>query len=211
MVAPVYIEPVSLEDYFWSVHSRSVTDRQALDWTEHHIASGKLGITPEPPAKPYRLKLTDRRRLVIDTNDADPRLYAADYQVKILAGADVIASEDPEVPIFAGPGLRLILPGYVLAYPFVPQAPATKSAAPKRKGRPSGHRWGIADPKVEALVEQYGPYDTIAAAVQAVNTELEDAGEEPFDPRWAGRRIRRKKPLWLIPELRPAPRVKRAA
>ena len=43
MVAPVYIEPVSLEDYFWSVHSRSVTDRQALDWTEHHIASGKRG------------------------------------------------------------------------------------------------------------------------------------------------------------------------
>jgi hypothetical protein len=64
-------------------------------------------------------------------------------------------------------------------------------SASRRRGRPSGHRWGIVDPKVEALVEQYGPYETIAAAVEAVNTELEDAGEEPFDSRWAERRIKR--------------------
>jgi hypothetical protein len=60
-------------------------------------------------------------------------------------------------------------------------------------------------------VKQYGPYETIAAAVEAVNTELEDAGEELFDSRWAERRIKRDRAHWLVPELRLTPKGKRTA
>jgi hypothetical protein len=84
-------------------------------------------------------------------------------------------------------------------------------SALRRKGRPSDPKWGIIIPKIQKIVDEQGMFDILADAVEAVDTAFMAARRKPFDPTWTARWIKRNKPLWLVPELRPTPKGKRTA
>ena len=84
-------------------------------------------------------------------------------------------------------------------------------SASRRRGRPSDPKWEIIIPKVQALVEKNGPYDSIADAVEEVDKQFRAARRKPFDPTWTARWIKKNRPEWLVPELRPTPKGKRTA
>ena len=101
---------------------------------QRHIDSGHLIIAPPLPTKPYALRLLQARRgLVIDTNidlldpnDPDPPIDAADYQVTIVTEALPPPIPDDEPHFIIAVGGRRIPRGYVLTPPD-PTAGASQS------------------------------------------------------------------------------------
>jgi hypothetical protein len=146
MTAPFYTEPLRLDDYFYRLLNRCVSDRKALDWMQIHIDSSRLIIVPPLPTKPYVLRLTERRCLVIDTNidpldpnDPDPPLKAADFQVTIVSDAPLPPIPDDEPYVIIAAGGRRIPRGYVLTPPD-PPAPPTVEIKTKTKTPPAPKR-----------------------------------------------------------------------
>jgi HTH domain len=148
MTAPFYTEPQRLDDYFYRLRNRCATDREALDWMRRHIDSGQLVIKPALPAKPYVLRLTKTRDLVIDTNldlldpnDPDPPLDAANFQVTIVTDAPPPPIPDEEPYVIIASGRRLIPRGYVLVPPNPPAPPTVEiKATAKAKKHPASKK-----------------------------------------------------------------------
>lgn len=60
-------------------------------------------------------------------------------------------------------------------------------SASRRRGRPPDPKWGIITPKVQALVDKDGPYNSIAGLVEEIDKQFRAARRKPFDPTWTAR------------------------